>query len=91
MTIQGKPAGKQKCRLKGHQAQLGVSVGLRVFGFEIGSHNIDQAGLELMGHTCLQPECSDSLKAWAPQPDGVLLTKPPRLTFDSKHLCLLHC
>lgn len=83
MTIQGKSAGKQKCRLKGHQAQLGVSVGLRVFGFETGSHNTDQAGLELMGHTCLQPECSDSLKAWAPQPDGVLLTKPPRLTFDS--------
>lgn len=44
---------------------------------------IDQAGLELMGYIYLHPECSDSLKAWAPQPDGIILTKPPSLTFDS--------
>lgn len=66
----------------GRGTRLGVSMVLRVyFGFETRSLKIDQAGLELMGFTYLPSDCMDSLKPWAPQPDGVTLTKPPRLTF----------
>lgn len=63
MAIQGEPVGKQKCEFYCGNSRKMVGRGTRLssgyqwvsgfFGFETGSHNIDQAGLELMGYTCL--------------------------------------
>lgn len=66
---------------RGIRLSLGYQWVSGILGFGTGSHNIDQAGLELMGYTCL---CLlSALKLWAPQPDGVILIKLPRLTFNS--------